>query len=30
MPIVVLAFYQKGTPICDVREGENYCHLKRL
>ena len=29
MPIVVLAFYQKGTPICDVREGENYCHLER-
>ena len=28
--IVVLASYQEGTPICDVREGENHCHLKRL
>ena len=28
LPIVVLAFNQKETPICDVREGENIVILK--
>lgn len=27
LPIVGLAFYQKETPICDVREGENIVIL---